>query len=49
MNNKLAIAALFGGLSLITFAEEAEVPKDPLKMSAELGALFKSGDTKSTD
>jgi putative salt-induced outer membrane protein YdiY len=49
MNNKLAIAALFGGLSLNAFAEEAEAPKDPLTMSAELGALFKSGDTKSTD
>jgi len=49
MNNKLAIAALLGGLSLNAFAEEATAPKDPLKMSAELGALFKSGDTKSTD
>jgi len=49
MNNKLAIATLLGGLSLNAFAEEATAPKDPMKMSAELGALFKSGDTKSTD
>jgi len=48
MTNKLAIVALCG-LSLNAFAEEAETPKDPMKMSAELGALFKSGDTKSTD
>lgn len=47
MTNKLAIAALCGGLSLNAFAEDAA--KDPLTMSAELGALFKSGDTKSTD
>jgi putative salt-induced outer membrane protein len=48
MNNKLAIIALCG-LSLNAFAEDAAAPKDPLTMSAELGALFKSGDTKSTD
>ncbi len=48
MKNKLAIITLCG-LSLNTFAEEAETPKDPLTMSAELGALFKTGDTKSTD
>jgi putative salt-induced outer membrane protein YdiY len=48
MNNKLVTAALLGGLSLNAFAEEA-VPKDPLSMSAELGALFKTGDNKSTD
>jgi len=47
MNNKLAIVALCG-LSLNAFAEDAAA-KDPLTMSAELGALFKSGDTKSTD
>jgi len=47
MNNKLAIVALCG-LSLNAFAEDAAA-KDPLAMSAELGALFKSGDTKSTD
>jgi putative salt-induced outer membrane protein len=49
MNNKLVIAALLGGLSINAFAEEVVEPKDPLTMSAELGALFKSGDTKSTD
>jgi putative salt-induced outer membrane protein YdiY len=49
MNNKLVTAALLGGLSLNAFAEEVVEPKDPLSMSAELGALFKSGDTKSTD
>lgn len=49
MNNKLVTAALLAGLSLNTFAEEVVEPKDPLTMSAELGALFKSGDTKSTD
>jgi putative salt-induced outer membrane protein YdiY len=48
MNNKLAIVALCG-LSLNVFAEDAAVAEDPLAMSAELGALFKSGDTKSTD
>jgi putative salt-induced outer membrane protein YdiY len=49
MNNKLVTAALLAGLSLNAFAEDAVAPKDPLTMSAELGALFKSGDTKSTD
>jgi len=48
MNNKLAIVALCGSLSLNALAEDAAA-KDPLTMSAELGALFKSGDTKSTD
>jgi putative salt-induced outer membrane protein len=49
MNNKLVTAALLAGLSFNAFAEDAAAPKDPLTMSAELGALFKSGDTKSTD
>ena len=49
MNNKLVTAALLAGLSLNAFAEDAVAPKDPLTMSAELGALFKSGDNKSTD
>jgi putative salt-induced outer membrane protein len=49
MNNKLVIAALLGGLSINAFAEEVVEPKDPLTMSAELGALFKTGDNKSTD
>jgi putative salt-induced outer membrane protein YdiY len=49
MNNKLVTAALLAGLSLNAFAEDAAAPKDPLKMSAELGALFKTGDNKSTD
>ena len=44
MNNKLVTAALLAGLSLNAFAEDAAAPKDPLTMSAELGALFKSGD-----
>ncbi|AOW76710.1 hypothetical protein A3Q34_07500 [Colwellia sp. PAMC 20917] len=49
MNNKLALIAICSGLSLHAFAEEAVAPKDPLSMSAELGALFKTGDNKSTD
>jgi len=49
MNNKLVIAALLGGLSLNAFAEEVTAPENPLSMSAELGALFKTGDNKSTD
>jgi len=48
MKNKLAIIALCG-LSVNAFAEDAETPKNPLTMSAELGALLKTGDTESTD
>jgi putative salt-induced outer membrane protein YdiY len=48
MKNKLVIIALCG-LSVNAFAKEADTPKDPLTMSAELGALFKTGDTKSSD
>jgi putative salt-induced outer membrane protein YdiY len=49
MNNKLVTAALLAGLSLNAFAEDAAAPKDPLTMSAELGALYKTGNTKSAD
>lgn len=50
MNHKLIPAAVCC-LSLTAVAEDAKVPaeKSPYTASAELGMLFKTGDTKSTD
>jgi putative salt-induced outer membrane protein len=50
MSHKLIAAALCG-VSLVSVAEEATTPKvkSPYTASAELGMLFKTGDTNSAD
>lgn len=48
MNHKLAIAAICCA-PLFVQAEEKKAEESPFKASAEFGALFKTGDTKSGD
>jgi len=48
MNRKLALTALCC-LPLLASAEEAVVEKSPFTSSAELGMLYKTGNTKSAD
>jgi len=49
MNNKLLLALPFVALSSVALAEDKTEKKSPITASAELGFLYKTGNTKSGD